>query len=157
MIQTHCIRKMTAKDIDSVFAVLNLNLDNYFAPDVIAFFLAQWPEGQFVAESVTGGIVGALCGARLDNGRASVSLLAVDFRSRGVGVGTSLLTALRRACVIEGISTIQLEVRTTNKFAIEFYTHHGFSVFESLPGFYNDGGDGYRMVSSVLGSGLDPS
>ncbi len=124
---------------------------------MIAFFLAQWPEGQFVAESVTDGIVGVLCGAKLDGDRASISLLAVDSRSRGVGVGTSLLTALRQACVMEGISTIQLEVRTTNKSAIEFYIHHGFSVSESLPGFYNDGGDGYRMMLSVLGSEISSS
>ncbi len=153
----HYIRKMTAKDIDDVFTVLNLNLDEYFAPDVIVFFLAQWPEGQFVAESITGRIVGALCGARLDSGRASVSLLAVDPGSRGTGVGTSLLTALRWACVMDGISTIQLEVRTTNRSAIKFYTHHGFSVSENLPGFYNDGGDGYRMVSPVFDSGFSPS
>lgn len=151
------IRRMTARDIDEVFTVLNLNLDDYFAPEVVGFFLAQWPEGQFVAESVTGGIVGALCGAKLDGGRASVSLLAVDSSARGKGAGTMLLDSLRRACMMEGIGTIQLEVRTTNVTAIEFYLHHGFTVAETLPRYYNDGGDGYRMVSATFGSGFNPS
>lgn len=147
---------MTADDIEDVFAVLNLNLDDYFAPEVVGFFLAQWPEGQFVAEKVTGGIAGALCGARLGGGRASVSLLAVDAASRGRGAGTMLLDALRRACMMEGIGTIQLEVRTTNLNAINFYTRHGFSIAETLHRYYNDGGDGYRMVSATF-SPVSPS
>ena len=105
---------MTANDVDDVFAVLNLNLGEYFAPEVIQFFLAQWPDGQFVAESLTGQVVGALCGSKLAGNRASVSLLAVDSSVRGMGAGTSLMASLRRACMMNGIGTIQLEVRTTN-------------------------------------------
>ena len=47
MIRTYYIRKATAKDLDGIFAVINLNLDDYFAPEAIGFFLSQWPEGQF--------------------------------------------------------------------------------------------------------------
>ena len=145
---------MTANDVDDVFAVLNLNLGEYFAPE---FFLAQWPDGQFVAESLTGQVVGALCGSKLAGNRASVSLLAVDSSVRGMGAGTSLMASLRRACMMNGIGTIQLEVRTTNENAIRFYKRLGFSVSEFLPSFYNDGGDGYRMVSATFSSGVSPS
>lgn len=148
---------MTANDITDVFAVLNLNLDDYFAPEVIGFFLTQWPEGQFVAETYAGRIVGALCGSRLGGNRASVALLAVDSSVRGKGAGSALLSDLRQACLMQGISTIQLEVRTTNVSAISFYQRRGFVVSEHLPSFYNDGGDGYRMVSPVLTSGAGPS
>ena len=82
-------------------------------------------------------------------GRATVSLLAVDSSVRGHGAGTSLLSALRRACMMEGIGTIQLEVK--------FYKRHGFVITESLPHYYNDGGDGYRMVSATYGGGISPS
>ena len=156
---------MTANDVDDVFAVLNLNLGEYFAPEVIQFFLAQWPDGQFVAESLTGQVVGALCGSKLAGNRASVSLLAVNSSMRGKGAGTSLMASLRRACMMNGIGTcmmngigtIQLEVRTTNEDAIRFYKRLGFSVSEFLPSFYNDGGDGYRMVSATFSSGVSPS
>ena len=138
---------MTANDVDDVFAVLNLNLGEYFAPEVIQFFLAQWPEQ----------VVGALCGSKLAGNRASVSLLAVNSSMRGKGAGTSLMASLRRACMMNGIGTIQLEVRTTNEDAIRFYKRLGFSVSEFLPSFYNDGGDGYRMVSATFSSGVSPS
>ena len=145
---------MAETDVQQVFAVLNLNLDDYFAPEVVGFFLAQWPEGQFVATDLTGRVVGALCGARLDGGRASVSLLAVDSGSRGMGAGSALLDQFRRACVMSGIGMMQLEVRTSNAKGIEFYRKRGFTISERLPNFYNDGGDGYRMVCVL--SGISP-
>lgn len=150
MIGIFIIRRMAETDLQQVFAVLNLNLDDYFAPEVVEFFLNQWPEGQFVAVSITGQVVGALCAGRLDGNRATVSLLAVDGPHRGCGAGSALLDALRRQCVMEGIPTIQLEVRVTNASAIGFYSRRGFSVTETLPRFYNDGGDGYRMVADAL-------
>ena len=59
--------------------------------------------------------------------------------------------------MMNGIGTIQLEVRTINENAIRFYKHLGFSVSEFLPSFYNDGGDGYRMVTATFSSGISPS
>ena len=143
------VRRMTGADLEKAFSVINLNLDEYFAPEVIEFFLMQWPEGQLVAETLTGQFTGVLCGARLDQGRASVSLLAVDSAFRGMGAGSSLLDGLRRCCLMEGIRTIQLEVRTSNADAIRFYQKRGFTVTERLPCFYNDGGDGFRMASRL--------
>ncbi len=145
------IRQATASDAPKVYALINANLDDYFSEDVIAFFLAQWPQGQFVSVDLFGRVDGALCGSALDGGRASVSLLAVDSASRGRGVGTALLDSLRRRCFMEGRTVIQLEVRTTNSDAIEFYLSRGFSVSEELPRFYNDGGDAYRMVCRLSG------
>lgn len=146
MIPTFYVRRMTEADLMPVFGILNMNLDDFFSEDVVLFFLQQWPEGQLVATDFRGTVVGALCGARLDGGRASVSLLAVDAPYRHQGVGSLLLSALDRACIMSGISTVQLEVRTTNAAAIRFYRNKGFAITEELPSFYNDGGSGYRMV-----------
>ncbi len=139
---------MTGADVMSVFGILNLNLDDFFSEDVILFFLQQWPEGQFVATDYRGEIIGALCSARLDPSRASISLLAVDSQYRGTGVGSSLMNYFDRACMMNGISTTQLEVRVTNSSAIGFYQKRGYRITETLPSFYNDGGAGYRMVRS---------
>ena len=70
---------------------------------------------------------------------------------RGKGIGTQLLEAFRRRCLMEGMSTIQLEVRTTNTNAIRFYERNGFVRTEYLRSFYNDCGDGYRMVYGTPG------
>lgn len=147
---------MTQADLMQVYGILNLNLDDYFSEDVVLFFLQQWPAGQFVATDYSGRIVGVLCGAMLDRGRASVSLLAVDGCCRGSGIGSSLLENLFVACRMNGLTSVQLEVRTTNLSAIGFYTRKGFVITENLPMFYNDGGSGYRMVRN-LSPGINPS
>ena len=150
------IRRMTSADLMSVYGILNLNLDDYFPEDVVLFFLQQWPAGQFVATDYSGRIIGVLCGAMLDHGRASISLLAVEGSCRGSGVGSSLLENLFVACRINGLTRVQLEVRTTNRNAINFYMRRGFHITENLPMFYNDGGSGYRMVRD-LSAGINPS
>ncbi len=144
------IRQTGERDVEKVFYLMNSNLDDYFAPDVINFFMIQWPGGQLIAEDLFGNAVGAICGSRLDGGRASISLFAVDSAHRGSGIGSELLGAFRRRCMMDGLGTIQLEVRTTNESAIRFYERHGFVKTEYLRSFYNDGGDGYRMVLGTL-------
>ena len=145
------VRQAGQRDVEKVFAIINGNLDDYFSPDVINFFRMQWPTGQFIAEDFLGNPVGAICGSRLDGGRASISLFAVSGNHRGKGIGTQLLEAFRRRCLMEGMSTIQLEVRVTNTNAIRFYEKNGFVKTEYLQSFYNNGGDGYRMVSGTPG------
>jgi ribosomal-protein-alanine N-acetyltransferase len=43
------------------------------------------------------------------------------------------------------ITEVELEVRTTNHTAIEFYKKHSFSIQETLPRFYQNGEDAYLM------------
>ncbi len=141
-------------DVERVYNLVNSNLDAYFAPDVVNFFLMQWPGGQFIAEDFLGNPVGVICGSRLDGGRASIALFAVDARHRGTGVGTQLLQHFRRRCLMEGLTRIQLEVRTTNIRAISFYERNGFVRTEYLRGFYDGVGDAYRMLLSINGVNL---
>ena len=148
------VRQAGQRDVEKIFAIINGNLDDYFSPDVINFFMMQWPGGQFIAEDIFGNPLGAICGSRLDGGRAAISLFAVSSMYRNQGVGTQLLEYFRRRCMMDGYPTIQLEVRTTNTNAIRFYERHGFVRTEHLPHFYNDGGDGYRMVSGTPGISL---
>ncbi len=145
------IRQAGEKDLEGVFVLMNSNLDEFFPPSVIMFFQEQWPQGQFVATDVFGNILGAICGSRLEGGRVSISLFAVDESCRGQGIGQQLLDTFRRRCYMDGYSIIQLEVRTSNLLAKRFYEKRGFRVTEHLHGFYNDGGDGYRMVMFVSG------
>jgi len=140
---------MRASDTVSVFALMNSNLDGSFSLDVIEYFLTLWPEGQFVAEDVFGNVIGAICGTQLANGMASISLFAVDSRSRGHGVGTKLLETFRTRCYMQGYSCIQLELRVSNEKAYKFYTKNGFVVTEKVLSLYGPGQDGLRMVARL--------
>ena len=142
-------RNMQASDSIAIYALMNSNLDGTFSLDVIEYFYLCWPEGQLVAEDMFGNIVGALCGTKVDRNRASLSLFAVDARYRGQGIGGKLLESFRTRCYMEGYSEMQLEIRTTNSSAYEFYTNRGFVKTADLPDIYGPGQNGYRMVAKL--------
>ncbi|MCQ2070723.1 MAG: GNAT family N-acetyltransferase [archaeon] len=144
------IRVMRPGDENGAYSVMYHSLDQYFTQDVIGYFMMQWPAGQIVALDFTGRVIGYLAGARLQNRKASIHLFCVDSQYRGRGIGSSMLQRFRQAAIMEGLGTIQLEVRDTNVSAISFYRRHGFVTTENLPGFYNDGGDGIRMELSLF-------
>ena len=70
-----------------------------------------------------------------------VSLLniAVDPKWRGFGFGMKLMHVMIKEAVKEDISRIILEVRESNKSAIELYSTIGFKVTHSRKNFYSNG------------------
>lgn len=144
------IRNMIAGDADPVHRLLCASMDEYFAPEVITYFLYQWPNGQLVSTDPIGRINGYIAGSRLSEGKVSVALFAVRSDCRDIGIGSALLSCYRQRALMEGARSIQLEVRVTNMNAIRFYEKRGFMRTEILPHFYNDGGDAVRMIAPVM-------
>ena len=141
------VRAMRPGDANAVHSLMTVSLDEYFAPEMPMYFLQQWPRGSFVAVDFLGNVVGYIGGALLSGGRASVSRLCVSSGHRGRGIGSLLLSHLMMSARLEGLRSVQLEVKAGNLSAIRFYESRGFTVTESLPSFYNDGSDGLRMVA----------
>lgn len=143
------VRRAGGGDVPSMYRIYNTNLDDYFAPENIEFFMLQWPRGQLIAETLTGTPAGALSSYILEDGTASIALLAVDSPFQGMGAGTKLIDALRQECIGEGIGRMQLEARVTNTRAVKLYERLGFRCTQILPSLYSDGGDGIRMVMDL--------
>jgi len=134
----------------AAYAIVCASLDEFFVPEVVTYFRLQWPTGQLVACDPFGHIVGYLAGSRLQNGRASIALFAVEPGFQHQGLGSQLLTAFRQRALMDGYRAIQLEVRTTNTGAVAFYQHRGFMPVENLPDFYKDHGNAVRMLGSCM-------
>ncbi|MGE5558737.1 MAG: GNAT family N-acetyltransferase [Bacillota bacterium] len=64
-----------------------------------------------------------------------------DFAGKGIGQGY-----LRKRLASFNEAVISLEVRASNARAQAVYKKLGFTISENLPGYYDDGEDGYRMV-----------
>ena len=143
------IRIMRSEDEPKAYSLISESLDEYFAPQVITFFRMQWPAGQIVACDLFGNILCYLAGTKLPNGRVSIHLFATSAGNRGRGIGTMVLNRFKQAALMEGFTSIQLEVKEHNTRAMEFYKRNGFVPVEFLESFYNDGSSGVRMVCDL--------
>lgn len=72
--------------------------------------------------------------------------LAVDPAARGRGVGRSLLADAERQARTAGCHGMKLEVRQDNLAARALYEGAGYRFDAALPGYYDDGGDGWRLT-----------
>jgi Acetyltransferases len=146
------IRRMKSSDIDSVYNIACLSLDEYYLPEVFSFFMEEWPSGQLVSYDPVGNVTGFICGSQLTSEKVSILMFAVNPRYRKRGIGSELLREFRMVASMERKRIIQLEVRPSNANALSFYEKKGFHISEQLPNFYNNGGNALRMVSFVLNS-----
>lgn len=71
--------------------------------------------------------------------------LAVDPALRGRGLGRLLLADAERQARQAGCAGLRLEVRQDNVAANALYAASGYRRLASLPAYYEDGGDGWRL------------
>jgi ribosomal protein S18 acetylase RimI-like enzyme len=75
--------------------------------------------------------------------------IAVDPTTRGKGYGARLLAECEFEAAIRKCDTVSLEVRADNAPAIHLYKKNGYVQAGKLPAYYEDGGDGLRMLKSL--------
>ncbi len=75
--------------------------------------------------------------------------IAVDPAYRGRGLGKLLLRTGIEYLRSLGARCVELEVRVSNRAAIQLYEQHGFRIKERLRGYYGPGDDGYLMVKPL--------
>ena len=139
------IRSMRLDDMNDLYDITLMSLDESFLPDVFFGFYQQWPEGQFVSCDFAGKAIGYLCSVRLADGGVRIMMFAVHPTYRGQGKGRELLDALITRARMQRIRYITLEVREENLPARKFYKGKGFVEVSTLRGYYSDGGNGIRM------------
>ena len=102
---------------------------------------------------------GALVGFAAVRRDGYILFLAVDADYQGEGFGEALV-----ARVAEDYGSVTCHARTTNREALQFYQHIGFSIERRIDDYYEDGGDAYYLklgedegladrLSKLLGGG----
>ncbi|HKT42923.1 MAG TPA: N-acetyltransferase [Rhodanobacteraceae bacterium] len=143
----HSIRRATRADVDALLALEEATFDS----DRIS--RAQWRrhiESSSAAVFV-GGTPGRADAAavvfyRRNARTARLYSLAVGSHARGTGLGGALLAAAETDARTRGCTSMRLEVRSDNPAAIALYERRGYRRIARLPGFYEDGADGWRYV-----------
>ncbi|HKP87774.1 MAG TPA: ribosomal protein S18-alanine N-acetyltransferase [Blastocatellia bacterium] len=78
-----------------------------------------------------------------------VVALGVDPSHRRVGHGRRLMAAIEQGFFNSGVSTVRLEVRTSNESAQRLYFDLGYKIVRRMPRYYTSGDDGYLMVKNL--------
>lgn len=136
---------------DDIFSVIHLAYDTLperYNPAIFNQFYESFPEGFLVAE-LHHTLLGFLVGTRIARDKARILMLAVKKQQQRRHIGSSLLIRFLSDMRNLGITEVELEVRTTNLIAIEFYKKQGFAIQETLPGFYQNGEAAYLMCRDL--------
>ncbi len=140
------VRRARLEDLKRVCELEVLCFKNPYPPQLLAMYLALYPELFLVAEE-NGEVVGYVCGVVRSDGYGHVVSLCVhpSFRRRGIGEALmlSIEDVFRR---VFGVCRYRLEVRVSNSPAIKLYRKLGYEVSAVLRSYYLDGEDAYLMI-----------
>ncbi len=76
--------------------------------------------------------------------------IAIDPDLQGQGLGAILLDTCEENARKKNCAAVSLEVRSDNRGAIRFYRDRGYEVTATLRRYYSDGGNGVRMIKSLV-------
>jgi len=119
-----------------------------YPPHIFTVMARETPETFLVAISKQGIVGYVLASLRKDFGHVLSIAVRREFRTRGVGAKlmAEILEVLRR----KGIRRVDLEVRTSNHVAQEFYSKLGFREAGLIRKYYSDGEDAVRMSKNLI-------
>ena len=138
------VRLFKPTDMFSVIKLASETLPERYNPSLFNYFYETFPQGFIVAEKFQK-IIGFAIGVKTNIDTAKILMLSVSEKYRKQNIGSSLLTYFIKVILAENIKNIELEVRTDNKKAINFYQKHGFIKVRKLTEFYQNGKDAYTM------------
>ncbi len=160
MKRNYTIREFRPDDIDAVMMINKVCLPENYSP---AFFLEHHYENPrvFLVAEAEGKVVGYnMC--RIEFGisnfrttfakKGHVISIAVMEEYRNKGIGYDLMTECMKRIRESGANEIYLEVRVSNKPAIELYRRLGFKASRIIEAYYRDGEDAYLMVKDLTES-----
>lgn len=140
------IIKAVPADLRAITIVENASFTaDRFSRRQLAYLLTRAHGVTFVAKS-DGQIVGyisILQRAGFTNLR--IYSIAVLPDMRGKNIGQKLLNRSKKYAIGNSFRQITLEVRTSNKAAIELYTRNGFEPVSVIKEYYSDGADALKM------------
>jgi len=144
------IRRATRADIDALLALEEATFDS----DLIS--RAQWRRyigsastTVFISSTRDRADAAAVVFYRRNAHAARLYSLAVGTHARGTGLGGALLAAAESDARARGCTAMRLEVRADNPAAIALYERRGYTRVAPLPGFYEDGADGWRYLKGL--------
>ena len=144
------IRRGNRGDVDAMLALEALFPSDRMSRRSVQRFLNVPTARVLVAESGAGAMLGNVIGLRRTSSHAiRIYSVVVAPAARGLGIGQRLVEALHEIARTEGCDRVTLEVRADNTAARALYAKLGYRALVQLPGYYEDGSDGLRLVREI--------
>ena len=118
-----------------------------YPPHVFTVMTKETPETFLVAISKQGIVGYVLVSLRKEGGHVLSIAVRRDFRRRGVG--TELMAEVLKVLLRKNVTRVDLEVRTSNHAAREFYGKLGFRETGLIRKYYGDGEDAVKMSKNL--------
>lgn len=138
------LRRFRPKDLMNIMQLVGVTLGENYHPSFYLNLHSFWPEG-FIVATINDQIVGFVLATMSDSRTARILMLATYPYYERKGVGTNLMDAIIKQCMHRNIKLIQLEVRTYNQKAIQFYLKRKFIIYQTLHNYYKNGDNAYLM------------
>ncbi len=117
--------------------------------ETIRYLLSHTQSVCFKVMSSTDEMIAFVVGMIEPDRTGHVVALGVDPAHRRLGHGRQLMHAIEQGFLGSGVSTVRLEVRTTNDAAQKLYFDLGYKIVRRMPRYYTSGDDGYLMVKNL--------
>lgn len=144
----HIIKRFEPKDIFSIIKLASETLPEQYSPSLFNYFFETYPEGFIIAKK-NHKIIGFIVGVKLISDDAKILMLAVSENIRRQNVGSDLFNSFLNEISKQKIKSVELEVRTDNVNAVNFYKKQGFEIIETLQNFYQNGENAYQMKKNI--------
>lgn len=138
---------------EEVAAIHNLvvnDLSEPYSQFVYQYFIRNWPELYFIAETdekkIVGGIVCSLRIHRERRMRAYIAMLAVAEEYRGQGIARKLINTAVDALRTKGADEVTLETEVDNVAALNLYERLGFLRTRRMNRYYLNAKDAFRLT-----------
>ena len=138
------VRIFQPNDIFPVIKLASETLTERYNPSLFNYFYETFNQGFLIAEKHHK-IVGFIVGVKTSSKTAKILMIAVSKKQRGKKIGSALLNQFLKEIIIQKIKNVELEVKTNNNVALEFYRKHRFIIIDTIPKFYQNGEDAYTM------------
>jgi ribosomal-protein-alanine N-acetyltransferase len=137
---------------DDIFALIKLSMNvltESYNPNLYSYFYEEFPWGFWVCKN-NDELIGFIIGIKTDYNNGKIIMLGVDEKHRRCKIGSSLIKQLIDEFKKRNIKTVELEVQSSNKNAINFYSKMNFKIEEKIPFFYQNGENAILMKLSLV-------
>lgn len=137
---------MNISDLDEIKDILVSDFDDFWTYSILKDELNS-SSSHYIVAKLNNEIVG-FGGIKVVLDSADIMNIVVKKNFRNLGIGTSILNEIIALCLSLNLSSITLEVRKDNKYAISLYKNFDFETLGVRKKYYN-GIDGFIMEKKI--------